>query len=224
MFVSASVNNCFLTSISDLTELSAPPSSGSVWEMEHYHLLITVHIIWSSLSLYTGRADNGIHGWYEESMTKAVWTVPNLSWTGDAWWPKGCVASVFRAANVAFVFILLLLLLLLVSLAYLLLPPEDCDRSRLILEHLDWANIKYLQELRALCWMKRVSSWSRKSFLHSPQVKVSPPTTVGSEKKELDVVKNVICVWFQLSVEGASLPVYMRFWFSLGQMTLLQSQ
>ena len=192
--------------------------------MEHYHLLITVHIIWSSLSLYTGRADNGIHGWYEESMTKAVWTVPNLSWTGDAWWPKGCVASVFRAANVAFVFILLLLLLLLVSLAYLLLPPEDCDRSRLILEHLDWANIKYLQELRALCWMKRVSSWSRKSFLHSPQVKVSPPTTVGSEKKELDVVKNVICVWFQLSVEGASLPVYMRFWFSLGQMTLLQSQ
>ena len=38
-----------------------------------------------------------------------------------------------------------------------------------------------LHELRALCCMKRVSSWSLKSFLHSPQVRVSPPTRDASE-------------------------------------------
>ena len=192
--------------------------------MEHYHLLITVHIIWSSLSLSTGRADNGIHGINDESCLNCSLPVLNRRRLVIQGMRSFCLSSCERrfrlhpAPAVAAA-----------GQPCLPSPPSwsgiiDCDISRLILEHLDWANIKYLQELRALCWMKRVSSWSRKSFLHSPQVKVSPPTTVGSEKKELDVVKNIICVWFQLSVEGASLPVHMRFWVSLGQMTLLQSQ
>ena len=42
-------------------------------------------------------------------------------------------------------------------------------------------SLKFLQELRALCCMNKVNSCSLKSLLHSPQVRVSPPTRELSE-------------------------------------------
>ena len=97
----------------------------------------------------------------------------NLSWSRNTRWSKGGVTSIFWAPDIA----LLLLLLLMVTLPCLLLSPED---KTLYFCAKIYFHEKYLQVFKALCWMKRVSSWSRKSFLHSPHVKVSPPTTVGS--------------------------------------------
>ena len=154
VLVSASVKSCFLTSTSDFTELSAAPSSGSVCRWYGY-----------------------IGGFEIQNRKKYSNFLVNLPRSGNAWWSKRGITSVFRAPNIAF---LLLLLLLMVTLPCLLLSPEN---KKLYFCAKIYFHEKYLQVFKALCWMNRVSSWSRKSFLHSPHVKVSPPTTVGSGER-----------------------------------------
>ena len=101
MLVSASVKSCFLTSTSDLTELSAAPSSGSVcsWYM----------------------VDNIFHFEIQNIKMYLVY-LSNLSRSGNTWWSKGGVTSIFWAPNIAF---LLLLFLLMVTFPCLLLSPGN---------------------------------------------------------------------------------------------------